>query len=78
MVLVLFRERSSGPTTDRTAHALHARGGFGQSLAELEHTISAMIDAGQKYLYLEKALGLGVCFVLGIELSETQSVHVPK
>lgn len=38
---------------------------------EVGKTVKEMLDAGSRYVNLEKSLGIGVVFILGKDLAET-------
>lgn len=75
ILLVEIRKRIPGrkPSARETAEALCELGLFPDSKpAKVEATIEEMENRGHRYLNLENALGRGVCFVLGTDLSESQ------
>lgn len=43
---------------------------------EVRKTIDTMLDWGHRYKNLEKASNEGICFTLGCDLSESQSVNI--
>ncbi|KAM0724053.1 hypothetical protein Q7P37_000233 [Cladosporium fusiforme] len=64
-------ELGSVQSIDATAQMLHLHANLGLSLKHASKTLEKMIARGNSYKYLERTLGVGVCFVLGTSLSET-------
>lgn len=55
------------------ARALCERGLFPDTtVGNVEKTLKEMERRGDQYLVLERALGKGICVVLGMQLSESQ------
>jgi chemotaxis receptor (MCP) glutamine deamidase CheD len=66
-----LQARHRGLSAEGTAEILHALDAANYQCDQVEAVVKEMLDAGSRYKNLEKALGEGVLFVLGQEISET-------
>ena len=71
MLLVAFRASNKCPSVESTADKLYPVLTQVDTKESLLWHLHHMINAGHRYGNIEKALGRGVCLVLGKEVSET-------
>lgn len=60
-----------GLSAEGTARILHDLDAENYQYHQVETVVKEMLDAGSRYKNLENALGKGVLFVLGQEISES-------
>jgi hypothetical protein len=77
IILVDLCNRDRALSTGHTAHALQDLDGSGFEIVQVENTMKEMLDAGSRYNNLEKALGEGVVFVLGMDVDFRITVSWP-
>lgn len=70
-MLVEYRDAVGAGPLDGTAEDLHLRNGLCESVLQTKTALEKMMHRGTMYKLLEKELGVKVCFVLGVSLSET-------
>ncbi|KAJ9500068.1 hypothetical protein H2202_004459 [Exophiala xenobiotica] len=62
---------TAGTRTPEASWTRKALDGSRFELVHVENTMKEMLDAGSRYNNLEKALGEGVVFILGKDISES-------
>lgn len=71
VLLVEFRSKYPHALEEESAAVLHHSWSFQYTLEELSKKVHWMVDAGSRYMNIEKSLGPGAFLVLGKEMSET-------
>jgi hypothetical protein len=71
VLLVEFRSKYIHASEEESATLLHQFWSFKYTLDGLKKKVRSIIDAGHRYMMIEKELGTGAFLVLGEEISET-------
>jgi hypothetical protein len=71
ILLLELQGRNLGLSPEGTARILHDLDAANYECDQVEAVVKDMLGAGSRYKNLEKALGKGVLFVLGQDISES-------
>ena len=71
IVLVELQRKTGMPTAADLAQTVVMTATMELPPMEIEKTVKAMLDHGIRYRNMEKALGTGICLVLGCYLPES-------
>lgn len=71
ILLLELQDRNLGLSAEGTARILHDLDAANYECDQVEGVVKEMLGAGSRYKNLEKALGKGVLFVLGQDISES-------
>lgn len=71
IVLVELQRKTGMPTAADLAQTVVTTATMELPPMEIEMTVKAMLDHGSRYRNMEKALGIGICLVLGCYLPES-------
>lgn len=71
IVLVELQRKTGMPTAADLAQTVVMSATIQLPPMDIEKAIKAMLDHGSRYRNMEKALGMGICLVLGCYLPES-------
>jgi hypothetical protein len=71
VLLVEFRSKYDHASEEETAAVLYQSWSFQYNLEDLSKQVHWMVNAGGRYINIEKSLGTGSFLVLGKDISET-------
>lgn len=71
IVLVELQRKTGMPTAADLAQTVVMTATMKLPPMEIEKTVKAMLDHGSRYRNMEKALGMGICLILGCYLPES-------